>query len=210
MTPEALDKWHEDIPWSAGVQKFWDEAHRKGSPTRLGLTEAHQYGEYFSKAGPFGVDFNNALGFLDVGPGLGAYMRSIPEGKDRHAIDVSRVSRLRMEELGVKAYKPGEIGVGVADLATCLSVIQHCTKEASDLIFADVARALRPGGKFYLNGICGGHASSHPTRLVTSGRCSYTPAEACALAERHGFEVLEQHVYKGGSTTIWILYLTKP
>jgi SAM-dependent methyltransferase len=207
VIPEAKDKWHEDIPWASGVKTFWDDAHRKGSSTRLGLTKAHQYGDYFSKVGPFGVDLNNARSVLDVGPGLGNYMRSV-EGKERHAIDVSQVSRERMEGMGVKAYCPGEIGAGVADLATCLSVIQHCTREASDLVFADVARALRPGGKFYLNGICGGHGSSNPTRLVTGGRCSYSPAEACELAERHGFVVTEQHVYSSGR--VWILYLTKP
>jgi hypothetical protein len=203
-----VSEWTEGVEWAEGVKEFWDESHRKGSPTRLGRTEAHEYSEYFSKVGPFPQDLAVAQVLLDVGPGLGAYLRE-HQGRERHAIDVSEVSRTRAEGLGATAHAPGEIGAVGADLATCLSVIQHCRPPAAELVFADVARALRKGGKFYVNGITGGHHSSVPARLVSAGRCSYTPEGAVAMAENAGFKVAGKHVYKLGSTGVWILYLLK-
>lgn len=198
-----------DEVWDAGVREFWDHAHSRGSTTRLGNTKAHQYTDYFSKAGPFAEDLLNADSVLDIGPGFGDYLRSATD-KDRHAIDVSKVSRERVEGMGVTAYAPGEIGEEVVDLVTCLSVVQHCNLEAVELLFADAFRALRPKGHFYLNGVHGGHSSSDPRKLLSAGRCSHSLDDVRELAELQGFQVVATHAYSLGSTGVWILYLAKP
>jgi predicted methyltransferase len=200
MTPEEE---------AEGVAAFWDNAHQKGSTTRLGNTEAHQYTEYFSKVGPFAQDLASATAVLDVGPGFAAYLRSI-EGKDRHAIDVSDVSRKRVEKMGVTAHEPGKVPAGIADLATCLSVIQHCMRPAAEMIFSDVFRALRQGGAFYLNGIFRGPVTSHTQRCLRAGRCSYPAEVAKEIAEAAGFTLSSEHVYRLGSTGVWILRCVKP
>jgi SAM-dependent methyltransferase len=190
------------------VLAFWEGVHKRGSVVHLGATTAQDYSDYFSKAGHFPADLAAASSVLDIGPGHFNYLNALAH-KERHAVDVSALCRDKARTFGVEAYAPGEIGAGVADLATCLSVIQHCEVGAVEVIFADTARALRKGGRFYLNGIHGGHHTPSPEGLLSGGRCSHSLDCMREIAERHGFAVNGEHFYRAGALGIWILCLEK-
>jgi hypothetical protein len=191
------------------VEEFWDEVHGKASVLHLGNTPASRYTEYFSQAGPFEEDLAAAASVIDIGPGFYNYLASL-EGKERHAVDVSEVSREKGRAMGVEVYAPGEVGADVSDLATCLSVVQHCDRGAVETIMSDAYRALRPGGRFYLNGVDGSRNGTPPEVLLRKGKFGYAPDEACAMAEEAGFGVHRKHVYKLGPLGVWILCLEKP
>lgn len=190
-------------------EDYWDKAHAQNSLTQLGRGSVENQYDYWSRVGPFLEDLDSAASVLDVGPGLGRYLAA-QEGKDRYAIDVSEVSRLRMRDMGVAAYAPGDIGGFDIDLATCLSVVQHCDKRAVEIILSDVARALRVRGRFYVNGLDVGHDNSgDPAVLMRRARFSYKVAAMCAMADDYGFAVVNEHSYGHGSFSVWILCLEK-
>jgi SAM-dependent methyltransferase len=188
----------------AHAEKFWDKAHQRGSGPHVRPKGPHRYTEYFELAGPFQEDVNASSAVLDIGPGMGQFLDSL-EGKEKYAIDVSSVSRERTRRMGGQAFEPGKIGAGVVDLATCLSVVQHCDLEASRLIFSDASRALRPGGLFYLNAIHG-VSKGEPMSLLSRGRFAHDLDELIELA---GFSVAGKHTHRVGNAHFWILRLVK-
>lgn len=197
------------MSWNEHVLKFWEHVHRRGSNVHLGNTHAKDYTSYFTQAGPFAADLKRARAVLDIGPGFGRFLVS-QAAKECHAIDVSEVSRKRSEEQGATAHAPGKIGSGLADLVTCLSVVQHCDEPAFKTILADASRALRPGGVFYLNGVHGGHHTPSPEGKLSGGRFSYSPARVRELAAEYGLGVEGEHVYRLGALEVWIFRLAKP
>jgi hypothetical protein len=109
--------------------------------------------------------------------------------------------------MGVEAHAPGEVPADVSDLATCLSVIQHCAEEAVDVIMSDAARALRSGGRFYLNGVHGGHHTPSPEGRLSGARFSHSLDFMKKLAAKKGFSVVGEHDYRVGALGVWILCL---
>jgi len=192
--------------WSEHVLEFWEGVHKRGSNVHIGNTQAADYATYFSKAGPFAKDLAAAQSVLDIGPGFGRYLAAA-QGKSKRAIDVSRLARERVRGMGVVAHAPGEIPAGVSDLATCLSVIQHCAEEAVGVIMSDSARALRSGGRFYLNGVHGGHHTPSPEGRLHGARFSYSLDYMKELAGQNGFSVIGEHSYRVGALGVWILCL---
>jgi predicted methyltransferase len=142
---------------------------------------------------------------------LGRYLASL-ENKARHAIDVSGVSRDKARALGALAYAPGEITAVGTDLATCLSVIQHCNRDSVKVIFADAFRALRQGGHFYVNGVQAGAGTNDGDQweLLRRARFSHSLEVSSGIAEEAGFKVHGVHTHKVGSLHVWVLCLVKP
>jgi len=197
------------VSWTEHVLQFWEGVHKRSSNVHIGNTNAIDYVNYFEKVGPFARDLQKATSVLDVGPGFGRFLND-QRSKDKHAIEISELGRSRLAERGVKACAPGEIGSVGVDLAACLSVVQHCDEPAFKVILADTFRALRPGGRLYMNGIHGGHHTPSPEGLLHGGRCSYSPARVRELAAEAGFGVENDHVYRLGATEIWVFRLRKP
>jgi 2-polyprenyl-3-methyl-5-hydroxy-6-metoxy-1,4-benzoquinol methylase len=197
------------MSWNEHVLNFWEHVHRRGSNVHIGNTHAKDYTSYFTQAGPFAADLKRAKAVLDIGPGFGRFIEALP-AKECHAIDVSEVSRKRSESQGAIAHAPGKIGAGLVDLVTCLSVVQHCDESAFKVILSDAARALRPGGRFYLNGVHGGHHTPSPEGRLSGGRFSYSPARARELAAENGLSVVGENVYRLGALEVWVLCLGKP
>ena len=195
--------------WTQHVEDFWDGVHRRGSVVHLGGTKAEDYTSYFGKAGPFAEDFAKAGAVLDIGPGLCRYLEAC-KGKWRHAIEVSSVGRERVNSAGASAYEPGKVPADLSDLTTCLSVIQHCDELSTKVLIQDAARATRSGGRFYLNGVEGGHHTPSQEGLLYGGRFSYGVERMLEIAKGNGFTEFGREVYKLGALTVWILCLDRP
>lgn len=196
------------MTWDDTVREFWDVSHKRGSTLRLGRTSAAEHADYFGRVGPFAEDLHAAKAVLDVGPGFGFFLASL-EGKKAYAIDVSSVSRDRVRAMGVQAFGPGEIGSSLVELATCLSVVQHCDEPAVGLILDDVARALVTGGSFYVNGVCGGHCRPTKEGLLGGGRFRNEADRVIELAKSRRMSVSGDHRYRLGAVGVWILRFTK-
>jgi SAM-dependent methyltransferase len=197
------------MSWEDHVQEFWEGVHKRGASVHIGNTQAEDYTTYFSQAGPFVSDLERSKAVLDIGPGFCRFLDAL-KGKARLAVDVAETSRDRARGVGAEAFAPGDVGAGVADLVTCLSVIQHCDEPSTKVILADAARALRSGGAFYLNGVFGGHHTPSPEGLLHGGRFSYSPDRMRELLQESGLAVDGEHVYKIGALTVWIFRAIKP
>ena len=192
--------------------EFWNEAHSEVSVSLLGDTQAEDYAKLFNQVGPFTVEAENAGMVLEIGPGLGRWLASLPETTNRRAIEISPVNRVKLREQGVIAYSiedHTQLDCARADLAVALSVFQHCTDAQVEEILKVVHASLRPGCSLYCNGI----AVFQGYTLVGTGCVSLSrPLDAVLrMALRAGLlltGVLEYPV-TGMLVTAYLLRLTR-
>ena len=185
-------------------KQFWDSKHRINSGSGLGRSTAQQYIDYFNKVGPFAEDLEDAESIIDIGPGLCNFLNAYPM-KERYGVDISSVGRQKMESHGIKAYAPGQAPEEIADLATCLSVIQHCTADQVEAILFDIATALKPGGVFYANGVYTGCENADESSLLKRARFSHSLDFIREICEEYGLAITDEHPYKGHGMQIWII-----
>ena len=190
--------------------QYWDAAFRKNSGVSLGNTQAHEYADYFQKLETFAADFQDAESILDIGPGFGHFLAK-HESKERYAIEVSPVGRKKIEALGVTVFAPKKVEEEIVDIVTCLSVVQHCSKDEVEVIFKDAAKALKDGGTFYVNGVDTGfdNDAAEKSFLRRRSRFSYSPQEIEALAKKNKLTVSKKMVYRLGRMNVWIFRLKK-
>ena len=132
----------------------WDEAHRTRSRPLLGYTTADDYHALFNQVGSFTPQVQRAQQVLEVGPGLGSFLASL-QPEQRLALEVSEVNKAKLRTAGVRIWGDSPVPE-YADVAVCLSVLQHCDEDQARVIFAKVAAALRccwSWGPFYVNAV---------------------------------------------------------
>ncbi|MBU1767869.1 MAG: hypothetical protein KJ648_07195 [Candidatus Omnitrophica bacterium] len=132
----------------------WDEAHRTRSQTLLGYTTADDYHALFNQVGDFTLQVQRARQVLEVGPGLGSFLASL-QPEQRLALEISEVNKAKLRASRICLM--GDFPVPeYADVAVCLSVLQHCDESQARVIFTKVAGALMRSvgwGPFYANAV---------------------------------------------------------
>jgi SAM-dependent methyltransferase len=128
---------------------------------------------------------------LELGPGFGAATDLL---RDRVAhlscleVDLPRgaqlASRLRESEVDVVCGDASSLpfAPGVFDAVVCVAMLHHLPCQAlQDTLFRDVARALRPGGRF-----AGYEAAASPLLRLLHVYDTFVPVPAPTLADRLG------------------------
>ena len=116
-----------------------------------------------------------------------------------------------LKELGVTVFAPKNVEEEIVDIVTCLSVVQHCSKDEVEVIFKDAAKALKDGGTCYVNGVDTGfdNDAAEKSFLRRRSRFSYSPQEIEALAKKNKLTVSKKMVYRLGRMNVWIFRLKK-
>jgi SAM-dependent methyltransferase len=201
-----------------GILEFWNTVHAGQLTEHLGDTSRSDYVDFLSGVGDFKGQLASANTVLDYGPGKANFLMSIPRSIRRCAIDISPVARQRLIVHGVEAYPPGggseEMIEGQIDLATCISVVQHCTEPTVRFILQDIANALRVGGHLYMNGIVEiKSATDDIESKMRHGRSGHALASVIAAARVFGLEHAGSAEYAvpeyPNDLRTWLLHLTK-
>ena len=203
---------------TSDMQGFWDDVHRTRWVPSLGETTFDEYVEYLSGAGPFREELADAQAVLDVGPGFGKFLAGCQElGKRCFAVEISAENRTTLGLRGVLSWAPGEFARSNAainmDVATCISVMQHCNEAMVLTLLRDVYAALRSDGVFYANGII-----NHQMRTQTDaentrgGSHSYTLHDIQRMATAAGLVLAgsKQYPHPDFNIDVWIARMVKP
>lgn len=206
---------------NATTDDFWDRIHQLQHLPMLGETTFEEYLDYLGTVGPVAAELAEAKAVLDVGPGLGNFLRGLPPHvTSRHGIEASVENRIKLlTEDGIASWAPGDLSavksqdsILKCDLATCISVFQHCNAAMVLTLLKDVHSALREGGAFYANGIV-----NEATRTLSDdenkagGSHSHDLGEMSRLAQAAGLTVTGTHSYDHPAIHIgvWVARMVK-
>jgi SAM-dependent methyltransferase len=201
-----------------GILEFWNTVHAGQLTEHLGDTSRSDYVDFLSNVGDFRSHLASANTVLDYGPGKANFLMSIPSSVRRFAIDISPVARQRLIVHGIEAYPPGggseEMLEGQIDLATCISVVQHCTEPTVRFILQDIANALRIGGHLYMNGIVEIRETTDDIESkMRHGRSGHTLANVIAAARIFGLDHIGSAEYVvpkyPDDLRTWLLHLMR-
>ena len=172
------------------VEKYWDEKHTAMDPACLSSGTIDGLARCFTGS-DICATVKSARTVLDIGPGLGRVLGELPDSIAKYAVEVSPAGRARLAAEGVTCFSPyDEPRALEADVAWCVSVIQHCDDAAFARTLEWAGTALREGGRFYLQGVLDDAVATDADRLA-AGRFSH--AAPIALAGKHGLELIAQN-----------------
>ncbi|MFN7955776.1 MAG: class I SAM-dependent methyltransferase [bacterium] len=129
------------------MECFWNDVFANDRSEWVAPHPPSYFLEYLSRVGDgFPERLQAAEAVLDVGPGRARLLHSLPPTVAKFAIEVSEVNRRALHAAGIRTDLPSR---GI-DLAWSVSCFPHCPDATKARLLQDTARALRPGGHFYL------------------------------------------------------------
>ena len=129
------------------MQGFWNDVFANDRSEWVAPHPPEYFLEYLSRVGDgFANRLEAAHAVLDIGPGRARLLKSLPTNVAKYAIEVSDVNRRALHEAGIRTVLP-ERGI---DLAWSVSCFPHCPNSTKARLLENAARALKPGGHFYL------------------------------------------------------------
>ena len=196
---------------SKETQAFWESIHKRGLVEYLGDGEFEFATRGFRNTSEFMNRYNSAESYLDIGPGFGhAIFGSGAKQKAVADISSEAMSKITSRDPLIRAYHIySDPPTESYDLITCISVVQHCDKQALDNLIAFGKSALSSDGLFYIEGVGlhSGEDSGHDFSNTSSGSHMWNAND---IIEVWGGKVIYKAEYPlDDSKNVWWLGLSK-
>jgi len=138
------------------VSKFWDNIHKNRLIEYLGDGDFTVATRGFNRTPDFLDNYKNSQAYLDIGPGFGhAILQSDAKVKGVADISLAAIQNIQGKDSNIEGFLISDLPPNDKyDLITCISVVQHCNKEALKNVIGFAYEALAPNGTLYIEGVC--------------------------------------------------------
>jgi len=152
---------------------FRDDVHQKEIVASIGDGNFDVATRGFKNTDDFYEKFQNSMAYLDIGPGFGqAIFESNAPAKGVADISMTAIRKIQEKDPEIEGYSISEPPpTSKYDLATCISVAQHCDADALRNLMNFSYVALQSGGTLWIEGICApdGSNSGHNIKNTKTG-----------------------------------------